>query len=219
MRKSLLSLAMLAAGVATVNGQSIDVTIDRAVAAWAKVKTARGSFEQAVNNSVTGGSATARGDFQQDRPNRLAIRFTEPAGDVIIADGKAIWIYLPSSTPGQVIKRPAADRSAVPIDLTGEFLSAPRSKYDIADGGKQSVDGHTAYVLKLVPRKGTSAPFTRATVWVDEDDGIIRQFEVEESSGITRRIHLTTLNLNAAVDRGAFSFTPPKGVKVVDQSP
>ena len=67
-------------------------------------------------------------DFQQDRPNRLAIRFTDPAGDAIIADGKAVWVYLPSSAPGQVIKRPATDRGSVPIDFTGEFLASPRNK-------------------------------------------------------------------------------------------
>ena len=125
---------------------------------------------------------------------------------------------MPSSAPGQVIKRPATDRGSVPIDFTGEFLASPRNKYEISDGGAQSVDGRSTHVLKLVPKKSAQSPFTQATVWVDDDDSIIRQFEVVESTGITRRIRLTTLKLNAAVDRGAFTFTVPKGVKVVDQS-
>jgi outer membrane lipoprotein carrier protein len=181
------------------------------------VKTAKGTFEQSVTNALTGGSAVARGEFQQERPNRLAIRFTEPAGDAIVADGKALWVYLPSSAPGQVVKRPATERSAVPIDFTGEFLDAPRTKYDISDGGTQSVDGRASHILKLVPKKGVSAPFARATVWVGDDDGLVRQFEIVEANGVTRRIHLLTLTLNAPVDRGAFSFTPPKGVKVVER--
>ena len=177
--------------------QSVDATIDRAVAAWAKVKTVRGTFEQTVTNPLTGTSATARGDYAQERPNRLSIRFKPPATDAIVADGKAVWIYLPSSAPGQVIKRPAADRDAVPIDLTGQFLDAPRAKYDITAAGPRTIDGHAAHGLTLVPKKGSDAPFTKATVWIDDDDSLIREFEETESSGVVRHVHLTSLEPNA----------------------
>ena len=213
-----LSVVLVFAGSSVAAAQSTDAAIDRAVAAWKPVKTARGAFEQVVTNSLTGGTATARGEFQQERPNRLAIRFSDPKGDMIIADGTALWVYLPSSAPGQVVKQRATDRSAVPIDFTGDFLTAPRTKYDITDGGAQTIDGRATRMLKLVPKTGSNSAFTRATVWVDDQDGVIRQFEVSESTGITRRIRLTTLNLNAAVDRNAFKFTIPKGAKVVDRS-
>src|SRR5205807_5689320 len=116
----------------------------------------------------------------------------------------AVWIYLPSSSPGQVVKRPATDRSAVPIDFTSQFLDAPRMKYDVSDGGPQAVDGRATRLLQLAPKKGSSSPFTHATVWVDDQDGLIRQFEVVETSGVTRRIHLTALKINASVDATAF---------------
>jgi len=118
----------LAVVSAPLAAQSTDATIDRAVAAWAKVKTVRGTFEQTVTNSLTGSSANSRGTYAQERPNRLAIRFEQPGTDAIIADGKVVWVYLPSSAPGQVIKRPATDRASVPIDLTGQFLGSPRTK-------------------------------------------------------------------------------------------
>ena len=43
------------------------------------------------------------------------------------------------------------------------------------------------------------------------------QFEVVEPSGITRRIRITSLDINVPVDRGAFTFTPPSGVRVVER--
>jgi outer membrane lipoprotein carrier protein len=210
--------ALIGLTASRLGSQTVDATIDRAVAAWAKVSTVRGTFEQMVSNPLTGSSATAGGEYVQERPNRLAIRFTESATGSIVADGKAVWVYLPSSTPGQVIKRPATDRAASPIDLVGQFLDAPRTKYDIAAAGTITVDGHPARGLTLVPKKGSAAPFTKATVWVDDDDSLIRQFEVIEPSGVTRRIHLTTVRTNAPVNRDEFTFTVPKGVKVVDQS-
>jgi outer membrane lipoprotein carrier protein len=213
-----LSTVLIVAAPALAGAQSADAAIDRAVAAWKPVKTARGSFEQLVSNPLTGGSATAKGEFQQERPNRLAIRFTDPSGDMIIADGKSMWVYLPSSAPGQVVKQAATDQSAVPIDFTGDFLEAPRSRYDITDGGAQTIDGRATRMLKLVPKKGSGSAFTRSTVWVDDRDGLIRQFEVVESNGVTRRIRLTTLSVNAPVDAAAFTFKVPKGVKVVDRA-
>lgn len=207
----------LAAG-AQSGAQSVDATIDRAVAAWAKVTTVRGTFDQTVSNSLTGSSATARGDYTQERPNRLAIRFTAPDSGAIVSDGKAVWVYLPSSAPGQVVKRPATDRSATPIDLTGQFLDAPRTKYDISAAGTRIVDGHTTRGLLLVPKKGATAPFSKATVWVDDDDSLIREFEETEPSGVTRHVHITSIQTNVPVDRGAFVFAIPKGVKVVDQT-
>lgn len=217
MKPSTLAL-LLGLAAAPLHAQSVESTIDRAVAAWAKIKTVRGTFEQTVTNTVLNSSATARGDYAQERPNRLAIRFSPPASDAIVSDGNVVWIYLPSSAPGKVIKRSATDRSAVPIDLTGQFLDAPRSKYDIAAAGTKTVDGHAAHALTLTPKSSASSPFTKATVWVDDDDALIREFEETESSGIVRHVRLTTIDANAPVDRASFTFVVPRGVSVVDQT-
>jgi chaperone LolA len=207
-----LALAALAAAAplvaAPLTAQSSD-PIDRAVAAWSKVKTVKGTFEQTVSNSLTGTSATAHGDYVQERPNRLAIRFRPPESGAIVSDGKILWIYLPSSTPGQVVKRMATDGSAVPIDFTGQFLDAPRTRYDITPIGTRTVEGHAAHGFKVVPKAGTSSAFTAGSVWVDDDDALIREFEGTESTGVTRHIRITSLEPNASVDRSSFTFTPP----------
>jgi outer membrane lipoprotein carrier protein len=214
----LTTLAGLAIAATPLAAQTPDAIIDRAVAAWGKITTVRGTFEQTVTNSLTGTSATSNGTYAQERPNRLAIRFDTPGKDAIVADGKFVWVYLPASAPGQVIKRSGTDRAAVPIDLTGQFLDAPRKKYDIAAAGTRTVSGHAAHGLTLTPKAGTTATFTKATVWVDDDDSLIREFEATETNGVTRHIRLTAVEPNASIDRSTFSFTPPKGAKIVDQT-
>ena len=191
--------------------------VDRAVAAWGKVRTVRGTFEQTVSNALTDSKATTHGEYAQERPNRLSIRFTAPQTDAIVSDGQVLWVYLPSSAPGQVIKRPATDRASVPIDLTGQFLDSPRTKYNIAAAGSRTVDGHATHAVTLTPKPGTSATFTKATVWIDDDDSLIREFESTEPSGVVRRVHLTSVEVNAPVDRATFTFKVPKGAKIVDQ--
>ena len=206
----------VAAAASTAAAQAPDAAIDRAVAAWNKVKSVRGSFEQTVSNSLTGTSATAKGTFVQERPNKLAIHFSDPSSDAIVSDGKSLWVYLPSSAPGQVIKRSAMDRNAVPIDLTGQFLDAPRAKFDITPIGTATASGHPAHVFRLVAKKGVVAPVTRATIWIDDNDSFIREFESSEANGVSRHIRLTSLDVNVPIDASAFTFTPPKGVKIVD---
>lgn len=212
-----IAVAALVVAAAHLGAQSTD-PIDRAVAAWAKVKTVRGTFEQTVSNSLTGTSATAHGDYAQERPNRLSIRFRAPDSGSIVSDGKVLWIYLPSSTPGQVVKRAATDRSAVPIDFTGEFLQAPRAKYDLTPIGTKTVESHATHGFKAVPKPGTPSAFTTASVWIDDDDSLIREFQGTDSNGVTRTIRITSLEPNAALDRATFTFTPPPGVKIVDQT-
>jgi outer membrane lipoprotein carrier protein len=85
---------------------SAEAMVERAAAAYAKVKTVRARFEQRLRNPLTGSTIVQQGTLQQRLPNELAVVFTNPKGDRIVADGKALWVYTPSSAPGQVIKLP-----------------------------------------------------------------------------------------------------------------
>lgn len=208
------TVGVVALAPSLASAQSPTAVVNKAVAAWSKVQSLSGTFEQSLTNPLMRTTSTARGEFRQQQPNKLAVRFTDPAGDAIISDGKFLWLYLQQAAPGQVIKRPAADADDIPFDA-GKFLSAPASKYDIVDKGPENVGTRPARVLALTPKKGTSAPFSRATVWVDDADGLIRQFEVVESSGLIRRIRMNTLVMNPRLTAADFKFVVPKGVKVV----
>jgi outer membrane lipoprotein carrier protein len=214
----LLSLAFSLAAPPAAGAQSADAIVDRAAAAWSNVHTVQGTFEQTVENPLIGSSATSHGTYAQERPNHLAIRFSAPASDAVVADGTNLWIYLPSTAPGQVIKRRATERGSAPIDLTGQFLESPRTRYVASAAGIRTIDGHAAHGVALAPKAGSSSPFTRATVWIDDDDSLIRSFEETESNGVTRSVHLTSVQVNAPIDRATFRFAVPKGARVVDQT-
>jgi outer membrane lipoprotein carrier protein len=126
-----------------------------------------------------------------------------------------VWLYLPSTSPGQVIKAPLTADIEGSIDLIGAFFVNPRSQYTVTDAGAATVGSHSTRALALVPRKA-GASFVRAKIWVDTNDGLLRQFEAVEHSGITRRVRVIDYAPNASVATSAFSFKPPKGVKVVD---
>jgi outer membrane lipoprotein carrier protein len=214
---SLLALALGAVAPAVRAQDPAGAAVDRAVEAYAKVRTARATFEQVVTNPLTGSRLQSRGEFEQARPDRFAFRFADPKGDVILSDGKFVWLYLPSSTPGQVIRAPLTSDVEGSIDLIGTFFTNPRTRYTLSDAGSATVGGRATRAVTLIPRsKGGS--FLRAKVWIDVADGTLRQFEAEEASGIVRLVTITAFTPNAAVASTAFRFKPPKGVRVVDQS-
>jgi outer membrane lipoprotein carrier protein len=191
--------------------------LDRAVAAWAKVKTARATFEQTITNSLTGRTLQASGEYQQQRPGKLSVRFEDPANDRIVADGKHLWLYLPSSAPGQVIRTDLKEGGSGTVDLSAQFLTAPRSRYTITPGSAADIGGRATHSFTLVPKDRESARFQAATVWIDDADATIRQFEVTENSNVQRRVRMTSFKTNVPVDASAFVFDVPAGVRVVDR--
>jgi outer membrane lipoprotein carrier protein len=211
-----LAVATIAICPPTVQSQDVDATINRAIAAWSRVKTLRATFEQTLTNPITGSAMVSRGELQQRKPNKLAITFTDPAGDRIVGDGKFVWVYLQSATPGQVIRLANTDAGAASTDLIGQFLSTPRSRYTATDAGEDKVGNRIARAIVLLAKPGQRLPFVRAKVWVDARDGLIRQFEATDANGIARTVRLLTLNPNATVDESAFRFEVPTGVRVVD---
>lgn len=213
--KTVLAVATALVLALPLRAQSPEATIDRAVKAYAKVKTARASFEQTLTNPLTGNSHVARGEFQQQTLGRLAITFSDPEGDRIVNDGRAVWVYTPSSAPGQVIKLSQAV-GGPSVDLLGTFLDGPRAKYTMSDAGAAVIGGRKTRAVLLVPRQPMQ--FTKATVWIDDVDATLRQLEVSDNMGLVRRVRITKLALNGPVDRAAFTFTPPAGVKVYDQA-
>lgn len=213
---------VILASAPRAQGQDATAVLDHAVAAYAHVTTARGTFEQTLTNPFTGTSAVARGEFTQERPSRLAIRFTDPPDDRIVADGKWVWVYVPSATPGQVVRMPvnddaaAATGGAASVDIISQFLTSPGGRFDVTAAGTDTVAGRPTRAIVMVPHD--AAQFTRAKLWVDDGDGVVRQFEVTDSGGTMRHVRLTKVAFNVPVDRSAFVFKPPAGVKVVDQA-
>jgi outer membrane lipoprotein carrier protein len=192
-----------------------EAALDRAMRAYKDVNTVQATFTQRLTNPLLGRTTQAKGEVVQDRPNRIAITFTDPAGDRIVSDGTHLWIYLPSTAPGQVIKQKVGANAAGVPDVTAMFLEQPRAKYTLEEGGSATLNGRQTSVLHLTAKDRT-LPFIKATVWVDDRDGLVRQFEYTEPNGLVRRVTIDRLVVNPKVDAGAFRFEVPPGARVVD---
>ena len=214
MRKLLPAVAVALAIPAYVTAQSAEMTIDRAVAAYARLNSMRAEFRQTLTNPLTGTTQTTSGELIRRKPNLMSIRFNN--GDRVTADGSTVWVYLPSSVPGQVIRVPYTG-NAGSVDPADQFLNSPRTRYTVTAGGSAVVGGRNTKILHLAPRRKND-PVTHATLWIDEKDYTVRQFEAESANGLKRKVLITGFTANPQLDRTRFRFTVPSGAKIVDQN-
>ena len=195
---------------------SADSVLDRAVAAYGLVTTLRATFVQAIRDPMIG-DQTSRGELLQQRPNRFLMRWTDPRGDLLMADGQWLWIYLPSSAPGQVVKSAQTGRAGSSPDIIAEFLDRPRDKFHVTYSRSEAVGGRMADVLALVPKQ-RNLPYSRVLVWLDRQDNLPHQVEITEASGMVRRITLDGIRINGTLPASTFTFRAPAGVRVIDAS-
>lgn len=192
---------------------------ERAAAAWRGTASLEARFEQGVVNALVGRSAMSRGVFRQQRPNQVAITFTDPAGDQIVGDGRFLWVSLPSSTPGQVLKLPAGADGAVVADLLSQLLDTPRRAFDISGGEAADVLGRRTRRVVLVPRQEGRVPFTRAVLWLDDPEPRPLRVQVHDPQGVERTITLLTWQTGITLPPETFRFVPPKGARIVTSLP
>jgi outer membrane lipoprotein carrier protein len=207
------ALAFAALPVAS-RAQSADAIIDRAVAAYGRLNSMRADFRQTLTNPLTGSTQSTSGVLLRMKPNLLSINFE--SGDRVAADGSTLWVYLPSSTPGQVMKMPYNDNNASAMDPADEFLNSPRTRFNVSSAGTGTVGGRPTHAITLVPKRA-NAHFSMAKVWIDDTDSSIRQFDVETANGLKRHVVVTKFTPNPTLARSAFVFAVPRGVKVMDQ--
>jgi outer membrane lipoprotein carrier protein len=220
--RAILLVAMALPASAPLPAQSIadaEAAYARVATSWSTTRTLQANFDQSITNPILGRTVTSRGVFVQERPNRVSITFTEPAGDRIVGDGKSLWVYLPSSTPGQALKLPADADGAIVADLLGQLLDTPRRAFTITGGESVSIAGRSTRRVQLVPKSASSVPFSRATLWLDDKDARPVRVQVLDQQGVDRTITLTSWSPDVTLPPDAFTFVVPKGVKISTKLP
>jgi outer membrane lipoprotein carrier protein len=198
-------------GAAHAESRALSI-LERAATQYEGMTGFCADFRQEVRNEILGQTTRSRGELCQRRPDRFEMRFSDPEGDRVVADGRHLWAYFPSSDPGQAYRTdPAAAGGR--FDLHREFLSDPGTRYAPVLQGEETVGGARTFVLALTPRG--DSPFLRARIWVDAAQALIRKIEITETEGFVRTVEMSGIRLNPSLPDSRFHFEPPAGVRVV----
>jgi outer membrane lipoprotein carrier protein len=199
-----------------VHAQDAQAIIGRSARVYRSLRNLTADFVQVINNPMID-SAESKGTLVQSGPAKLAMRFTDPPGEAIVIDGEHVWVYTPSTVPGQVIRMSVPNGGPVyGYNLLAWFLDRPSERYKPSYVRTEQRGGHPVDVIQLVPTV-PDMPFTKAVIWLDRDDGLPRRLEIQEESGAQRTLDLSHIRLNQALPDDTFRFKVPKGVRIVDQ--
>lgn len=211
-----LAAFLLAAPAVPLVAQDGVAVVQRAATAYAALSAFQADFVQVIADPMIG-TFTSKGRLTQSGANKLAMRFTDPDGDAIVMDGTWIWVYTPSTTPGQVLKAAIAGGDGFGPNVVAWLLDRPAQRYQVRYVRADTLSGHVTDVVALSPRD-PNMPFTEATLWLDRHDALPRRLEVIERSGSRRTLALDHVLADPRVRPSVFRFTPPAGVRVVDQN-
>jgi chaperone LolA len=192
----------------------IAAVLRRAARVYAGMQSLQADFSQRSTNPIIRTTVSSAGTLYQRSPDRFLMRFSDPAGDLIVSDGSYFWVYYPSVDRKQVLRLPA-NRGAGGVDLQAQFVGDPLERFNVTSEGREEIAGRSAYVLLLEPREPLG--YRALKVWIDAADHLVRRFEVTEENGIVRHFELSNLKLNQKLGDDLFHFTIPDGAQVVDR--
>ena len=214
MMQPILALALALGAPVAPQQATAEQILKRAERTYSETRSLQADFVQHVRVPLLGSDQRSRGTLYLKRPDRFLMRFSDPAGDRIVADGRFFWMYYPSTDRKQVI-RSAIKEGFHQADFQREFLANPSARYVATLAGSENVGGRRTHVLRLVPRR--ASPYKQVRLWVDATDFTIRRFEMTEENESVRRIDLSNIRRNQALPDSLFRFDPPRGTQVFDQ--
>ena len=170
--------------------------------------TVSSQFEQRLFDESRNLLEQARGTVLIDRPGRFRFDYTDPP-QLIVGDGAKVWIYDPELAQATVRDVDAALGSTPAVLLTTDRPVEEGFRVEALDAG-ENVDA-----FSLEP-KAEEASFTR--IRLAFAGGELRRMELVDQFGQTTLLRFHDIRREAAIPAGAFTFTPPPGVDVVDGS-
>jgi outer membrane lipoprotein carrier protein len=201
---------------APLQAQDAGAVIGRAAKVYRSLASLQANFVQVIDNPMID-SAESSGTLVQAGPVKLAMRFSDPPGEAIVIDGQHVWVYTPSTVPGQVIRLGVPSGGpAYGYNLLAWFLDRPAERYKASYLRKERLNDRATDVIELVPAV-PDLPFEKAVIWLDQESALPRRLEIHEQSGATRTLDLSKIRVNAQVPDRTFTFQVPSGVRVVDQ--
>jgi outer membrane lipoprotein carrier protein len=153
------------------------------------------------------------GTLLLEKPGRMRWDYTYPRTKLFVLDGKYAWFYAQGDQQVQRMPAKQLDDLRSPLrfllghtQLEKELTHLTASP---AANGAYTLTGQPKDQEKRVPRLALTVTA----------DGVITGIEIEEADGAITRFTFAGEQVNAAPPAGAFHFTPPAGIPVVDAPP
>ena len=198
---SILTAALLLAANAANAGAR-----DQLNAFTKNLKGLDGQFTQQVFDARGKQKETSTGRVAVSAPRLFRWEYVKPYPQLIVADGKTVWVYDPDLQ--QVSKRPqGTEEASSPLAILLDPAKLDRD-FIVKDAGT------TAGIewLQLTPKQA-EAPFKTAKLGFSKTG--LTQMEYVDALGQRTAISFSSWKRNPSFAKGTFVYVPAKGVDVI----
>ncbi|BBL23433.1 MULTISPECIES: outer membrane lipoprotein chaperone LolA [Comamonas] len=158
-----------------------------------------------------GRTKTSSGEFQFQRPGRFSFHYTKPFEQVIVADGKTLWML--DKDLNQVTQRPQSQALAsTPAAILASATDLNGLRKDFNLGNAPDADG-----MEWVQAEPRSSDNQLRQVRVGFAGGKLAALDIVDSFGQRSLIRFSQLQLLPSLPASTFHFTPPAGADVLKQ--
>lgn len=175
---------------------------------YESIDSLEAAFTQEVVSKHTKSAEKYEGTVYLKKSGKMKWVFAKPTKDVIVSNGKTMWIY--QSDLNQVFVTQVGKAAS---NLAIDFLSGLGSVRKDFDVSKEEDKG-PVYILKLVP-KAAQPNMMRLTIEVDKKTWFAIRATIEDSFANTTRLTFRDIKTGEARQDSFFEYTPPKGAKVL----
>ena len=169
-----------------------------------------------------GGSARAMsGQCFYKGPGKIRFDFDNPAGNLIVSDGRTMWVYIRrlNAVGKQDLRLQKKDESGKNIfqDTAGPGVSRLFRKYHYRfDKPEQprNEDGSSFFVLDMDQREKTGG-YEKIKLFVDASTYLIRKAVASDNQGKTTTLTFRNATVNPPLEGKLFQYDPPEAVRVV----
>ena len=170
----------------------------------------RGDFSQTVYDSHGNITGSSHGLLALQAPRLFRWQVADPYQQLIVADGKKVWVYEPDLQQ-VTVRDQGAEEAHSPLTVLTD-LSQLDTEFKASDAGNR--DG--LEWLRLVSRS-KDPQFEYAEIGFDATGP--RRMVFKDTLGNKTEIAFTGWERNPGLPAGIFSFVPPRGTDVVGDSP
>ena len=185
--------------------------IDRLDAFFSAKGALRADFTQTVEGAAFSQPKVSRGVLMMQRPGKFRWDYRAPYPQLILADGKHLWIY--DEDLAQVVVKPLdaalGDTPALLLSSEGLSSGSLQQNFFITELS-ESLDG--LYWVQLLPR-ATESNFQEMTLGFGERH--ISKMILVDGFGQRTELAFSNVESNAKLPLDSFVFVPPKGVDVI----
>jgi len=163
-------------------------------------------FKQVLTDRNGQSVDEASGTLAISRPDRFRWDYREPYSQVIVADGKRIWIY-DSDLEQVTVRKLDETLSATPAML----LSGRGALADNFNVTQTAQEGRVQWVRMEPKRDDTDFKWVR----LGFEGALLKYMQLADKLGQTTSLEFSKLERNPPLDPSRFTFTVPPGADVI----